>query len=68
MRHRLHILGASGSGTTTLGRAVAERLHVPHGVGLSGYRTVSISSPRGHIIVAHPIPRGEHAWSVNASC
>lgn len=27
---RIHILGASGSGTTTLGRAVADRLSVPH--------------------------------------
>jgi adenylate kinase family enzyme len=30
MIHRIHILGASGSGTTTLGRALAERLHCPH--------------------------------------
>jgi adenylate kinase family enzyme len=30
MIHRLHILGASGSGTTTLGRAFAERLQCPH--------------------------------------
>jgi adenylate kinase family enzyme len=30
MIHRIHILGASGSGTTTLGRALAERLHFPH--------------------------------------
>jgi adenylate kinase family enzyme len=28
--HRLHILGASGSGTTTLGRALAARLQCPH--------------------------------------
>lgn len=27
---RIHILGASGSGTTTLGRALAEALHCPH--------------------------------------
>lgn len=27
---RIHILGASGSGTTTLGRALAERLHYIH--------------------------------------
>ena len=27
---RVHILGASGSGTTTLGAALAERLHVRH--------------------------------------
>lgn len=30
MIQRIHILGASGSGTTTLGRALAERLHSPH--------------------------------------
>ena len=30
MLHRIHILGASGSGTTTVGRALAEHLHVPH--------------------------------------
>src|SRR5215475_14324852 len=30
MLHRIHILGASGSGTTTLGRALAERLQCPH--------------------------------------
>ena len=29
-RARLHITGASGSGTTTLGRAVAQRLASPH--------------------------------------
>ena len=29
-RGRLHITGASGSGTTTLGRAVAQRLAMPH--------------------------------------
>ncbi len=30
MIRRIHILGASGSGTTTLGRALAERLDCPH--------------------------------------
>jgi hypothetical protein len=30
MIHRIHILGASGSGTTTLGRALAERLQCLH--------------------------------------
>jgi adenylate kinase family enzyme len=30
MTERVHITGASGSGTTTLGRAAAERLAVPH--------------------------------------
>lgn len=30
MIQRIHILGASGAGTTTLGRALAERLHSPH--------------------------------------
>src|SRR5215471_13027936 len=30
MLHRIHILGASGSGTTTLGRALAARLQYPH--------------------------------------
>jgi adenylate kinase family enzyme len=30
MIQRIHILGASGSGTTTLGRVLAERLHCPH--------------------------------------
>ncbi len=30
MIHRLHILGASGSGTTTLGRALAARLQCLH--------------------------------------
>jgi adenylate kinase family enzyme len=30
MVKRIHILGASGSGTTTLGRALAERLHYAH--------------------------------------
>jgi len=30
MIHRIHILGASGSGTTTLGRALAERLQYAH--------------------------------------
>jgi adenylate kinase family enzyme len=30
MPHRIHILGASGTGKTTLGRALAESLHCPH--------------------------------------
>lgn len=30
MSKRIHILGASGSGTTTLGRALAKRLDSPH--------------------------------------
>jgi adenylate kinase family enzyme len=30
MIHRIHILEASGSGTTTLGRALAEHLQHPH--------------------------------------
>jgi len=30
MTHRIHLFGASGSGTTTLGRALAERLGVAH--------------------------------------
>jgi adenylate kinase family enzyme len=30
MIHRIHILRASGSGTTTLGRVLAEHLHFPH--------------------------------------
>ena len=30
MVNRIHILGASGSGTTTLGRALAARLQCPH--------------------------------------
>ena len=30
MVKRIHILGASGSGTTTLGQALAERLQCPH--------------------------------------
>ena len=30
MIQRIHILGASGSGTTTLGRALAARLQCPH--------------------------------------
>jgi len=30
MVNRIHIVGASGSGTTTLGRALAERLQCPH--------------------------------------
>ncbi len=30
MDRRIHIFGASGSGTTTLGRALSERLGIPH--------------------------------------
>jgi adenylate kinase family enzyme len=30
MVHRIHILGASGSGTTMSGRVLAEHLHFPH--------------------------------------
>ena len=30
MSHRIHIFGASGSSTTTLGRALAEHLRCPH--------------------------------------
>jgi len=30
MMHRIHILGASGSGTTALGRVLTEFLHFPH--------------------------------------
>jgi adenylate kinase family enzyme len=30
MIQRIHILGASGSGTTTLGRALGEHLQYPH--------------------------------------
>jgi adenylate kinase family enzyme len=30
MIHCIHILGASGSGTTTLGRVLAKRLQCPH--------------------------------------
>jgi adenylate kinase family enzyme len=32
VRSRIHITGASGSGTTTLGRDVAQRLRIPHAV------------------------------------
>lgn len=28
--HKIHILGASGSGTTTLGNQLAKRLRIPH--------------------------------------
>ncbi len=28
--HRIHIFGASGSGTTTLGQKISEKLHIPH--------------------------------------
>ena len=30
MQRRIHILGASGSGTTTLGAAIAKKLGIPH--------------------------------------
>jgi adenylate kinase family enzyme len=30
MQRRIHILGASGSGTTTLGAALSEKLRIPH--------------------------------------
>ena len=30
MQHTIHIFGASGCGTTTLGAAVAEKLALPH--------------------------------------
>ena len=30
LKHRIHIFGASGSGTTTLGIALSEKLHIPH--------------------------------------
>lgn len=30
MNHRIHIFGASGSGTTTLGKVLANRLKIPH--------------------------------------
>lgn len=30
MNHRIHIFGASGSGTTTLGSILAKRLDIPH--------------------------------------
>ncbi len=30
MQRRIHILGASGSGTTTLGRVLSEKLRIPH--------------------------------------
>lgn len=30
MNHRIHIFGASGSGTTTLGSLLAKRLNIPH--------------------------------------
>ena len=30
MAHRIHLFGASGSGTTTLGVALAERLAIAH--------------------------------------
>jgi len=29
-KKRIHLMGASGSGTTTLGRALAQRLGCPH--------------------------------------
>jgi adenylate kinase family enzyme len=30
VQNRIHILGASGSGTTTLGTALSEKLRIPH--------------------------------------
>lgn len=30
VHHRIHIFGASGSGTTTLGLALSKELHIPH--------------------------------------
>lgn len=30
MHHRIHITGAAGTGTTTLGKLIAQRLDVPH--------------------------------------
>ena len=44
MIRRIHILGASGSGTTTLGRALASRLQCPH-FDTDGYFWVPTDPP-----------------------
>jgi uncharacterized protein len=44
MIHRIHILGASGSGTTTLRRALAERFQCPHFDGVN-YEGLAMPSP-----------------------
>jgi adenylate kinase family enzyme len=47
MIHRIHILGASGSGTTTLGRALAARLQYPH-FDTDDYFWLPIDPPHTH--------------------
>jgi adenylate kinase family enzyme len=43
---RLHILGASGSGTTTLGKAIANELAAPHFDTDDYYWLPTSSSPK----------------------
>ena len=57
MIHRIHILGASGSGTTTLGRALA---------GVSSVRTLIQTTTSGYRLT-HPIPISENVPSVSNS-
>jgi adenylate kinase family enzyme len=56
MIHRIHILGASGSGTTTLGRALAERLQSPH---------LTRTTTSGYRLTPH-LPTSENVPSVNS--
>lgn len=70
---RLHLTGASGSGTTTLGRALASRWSVPH-ADADDYFWVPTSSP---YTVKRPVPErlrlmeelfvGREAWVLSGS-
>ena len=57
MIHRIHILGASGSGTTTLGRALATRLQCPR----------PIQTTTSGFLLIPPTPTNENIPNVNDS-
>jgi adenylate kinase family enzyme len=70
---RLHLTGASGSGTTTLGRALASRWSVPHAdaddyfwVPTANPYTVKRDGP-GRLRLMHEIFVGRDAWVLSGS-
>jgi hypothetical protein len=49
--HRIHIVGASGAGTTTVGRATADILAFPTAKGGPNHWECCLRDPDGYVVV-----------------